>query len=59
VNRAVGDGAFLDVVIIADEDVKVGSMTLAEVANALDREWIPTGVRVHYVSAHEIRPGQG
>lgn len=57
-SRALIAGPFRDVVIITDESANVGDTTFDALANRLDREWQPKGVRVHHVTAHEIRPGQ-
>ena len=50
---------FKDVVIIADEGTGPGDRTLENMANRLAADWQPSGVHVHYVTAHEPRPGQG
>ncbi len=57
--RVLLAGGFRHAVIIGDEQTSVGDTTLERIAKMLDSEWRPKGVRVHYVTAHEIRPGQG
>ena len=59
VSRAIRAGGFKDVVIIADEGSGPGDRTLENMANRLAADWQPSGVHVHYVTAHELRPGQG
>jgi len=59
VSRALHAGRFTNVVIIADEGTGPGDRSLEDLAQRLHADWRPSGVRVHYVTAHEIRPGQG
>jgi hypothetical protein len=59
VNRAIRDGGFRDVVIIADEGAGPDDRTLEDLANRLEADWQPSGVGVYFVTAHEVRPGQG
>jgi hypothetical protein len=59
VSRALAQGGFRHAVIIGDEQTTVGNSTLERIATTMDVEWQPKGVRVHYVTAHEMRPGQG
>ena len=59
VSRAIRAGGFKDVVIIADEGTGPGDRTQENMANRLAADWQPSGVHVHYVTAHELRPGQG
>ena len=58
VNRAIAAGGFKNVMIMAD-DGPAGDAALESVAKKLDLEWQPKGVRVYFIHAHEIRPGQG
>jgi hypothetical protein len=58
VNGAIAAAGFRHVVVIADEEIAIGETTLETFANTLDKEWTSKGVRVYYVTAHEIRPGQ-
>ena len=58
-NRAIAAGGFRNVMIIGDEGTGPGDTTLENFANKLDGEWRPKGVRVYYITAHEMRPGQG
>jgi hypothetical protein len=57
--RALLAGGFRHAVIIGDEQTSVGDTTLERIATMLEAKWRPKGVRVYYVTAHEIRPGQG
>jgi hypothetical protein len=59
VSRALRANAFEDVVIIADEGAGSGDRALENLAKRLDAAEKPAGVRVYYVTAHELRPGQG
>lgn len=59
VNGAIRAGGFKDVVIIADEGAGPDDRTLRNLAERLEAEWRPSGVRIVYVTAHEERPGQG
>jgi 4-carboxymuconolactone decarboxylase len=59
VSRALHAGRFTNVVIIADEGAGPADRSLEDIAQRLHADWRPSGVRVHYVTAHEIRPGQG
>jgi 4-carboxymuconolactone decarboxylase len=59
VSRAIRSGGFTDVVIIADEGATPSDETLGDLADRLEAEWGPSGVRVVQVTAHEERPGQG
>ncbi len=58
-SEAVGTGGFRHVVILADEDTRAGETSLEDLARRFGREWTPKGIRVYYVTAHEMRPGQG
>jgi hypothetical protein len=58
VDRAIVAAGFRNVVIAGDEDTSVGDTSLERIAATLDAEWQPKGVRVYYVTAHEMRPGQ-
>jgi hypothetical protein len=57
-NRAITSNGFRNVMVIADEDTGAGDTTLENLANRLDADWKSKGVRVYYVTAHEMRPGQ-
>jgi len=59
VSRAIRSGGFTDVVIITDEGAGPDDRTLSDLAEQLEAEWQPSGVRILYVTAHEERPGQG
>lgn len=59
VSRAIRSGGFTDVVIIADEGAGPDDRTLNDLAERLEAEWQPSGVRILHVTAHEERPGQG
>jgi hypothetical protein len=59
VNQAIRAGGFTDLVIIADEGAGPADRTLLDLAERLQAEWDPSGVRILYVTAHEERPGQG
>jgi 4-carboxymuconolactone decarboxylase len=59
VSRALHVVRFTNVVIIADEGAGPGDRSLEDVAQRLHADWRPSGVHVRYVTAHEIRPGQG
>ena len=59
VNRAIAAGGFKNVMIMGDDGPPAGDMTLESVARKLDLDWQTKGVRVYYIHAHEIRPGQG
>jgi hypothetical protein len=59
VDRAIVTTGFRNVVIVGDEETRVGDTSLERIATALDAEWQPKGARVYYVTAHEMRPGQG
>ncbi len=58
VSRAIRDGGFTDVVIIADEGAGPEDRTLSDLAQQLEAEWKASGVRILHVTAHEERPGQ-
>jgi hypothetical protein len=58
VSAAIRSGGFEDVVIIADEGAGPDDRTLSDLTERLEAEWQPAGVRIHYVTAHEERPGQ-
>jgi hypothetical protein len=58
VERAIVTAKFRNVVILGDENTRVGDTSLEQIAATLDAEWQPKGTRVIYVTAHEIRPGQ-
>jgi hypothetical protein len=57
-SQAIRAGGFRDVVIIADEGAGPGDRTLRDLAEQLEAEWQPLGVRIFHVTAHEERPGQ-
>ena len=59
VNRTITAGGFKNVMIMGDDGPPSGDMTLESVARKLDLEWQTKGVRIYYIHAHEIRPGQG
>jgi hypothetical protein len=59
VSRAIAIGGFEYVVIIADEGTGAADRTLENLSRRLEADQRPFGVRVFYVTAHEIRPGQG
>ena len=59
VNRAITGGGFKNVMIMGDDGPPSGDMTLESVAKKLDLDWQTKGVRIYYIQAHEIRPGQG
>ena len=59
VGRAIATVGFRNVVIVGDEETRVADTSLERIAATLDTEWQPKGARVFYVTAHEIRPGQG
>jgi len=50
---------FKIVVVIADEGSGPGDTTLQELARRAGGDLAARSVAVHYVSAHELRPGQG
>ncbi len=58
VSQAIRAGGFRDVVIIADEGAGPADRTLRDLAERLEAEWQPSGVRILHVTAHEGRPGQ-
>jgi hypothetical protein len=58
VSRGIRMGGFEDVVIIADEGAGPDDRTLENLAQRLEADQRPLGVRVLYANAHEIRPGQ-
>ncbi len=58
VNRAIAASGFKNVMIWAD-DGPAGDAALESVARKLDLEWQPKGIRVYFIHAHEMRPGQG
>ena len=59
VSRALGMGGFENLVIIADEGAGPADRRLENLAERLEADRQRNGVRVFYVDAHEIRPGQG
>jgi hypothetical protein len=59
VNRAIRTGGFKNVMVVADEGTAPDDRRLETLAKKLDAEWKPTGVNVYYITAHEMRPGQG
>jgi len=59
VSEAIRAGGFESVVIIADEGAGPDDHTLEDLANRLDADWQASGLNVYYVTAHEMRPGQG
>jgi 4-carboxymuconolactone decarboxylase len=59
VSRAIRSGGFESVVIIADEGTGPADRTLENLAKRLEADWQPSGVQMYYVTAHELRPGQG
>jgi len=58
-SRAIRASGFKHVVIIADEGTGPDDRTLENLAKRLDADWKPSDVHVYYVTAHEMRPGQG
>ncbi|MEO8465717.1 MAG: hypothetical protein ABI640_10285 [Gammaproteobacteria bacterium] len=58
VSRALHAGRFTNVVIIADEGAGPDDRRMRELSERVHADWRPSGVRVHYVNAHETRPGQ-
>ena len=59
VSRAIREGGFKEVLIIADEGAGPADRTLNDLAERLEAQWRPSGVRILHVTAHEERPGQG
>ena len=59
VSRALREDRFTNVVVIADEGSGPGDRSVEDLAGRLSAGWGASGVRVHYVTAHEMRPGQG
>lgn len=59
VTRALRANRFTDVVIIADEGAGPSDRSMEDLAQRLRADWNASGVRVRYVTAHEMRPGQG
>ena len=59
VSRAIRSGGFSEVVILADEGAGPDDRTLSDLAERLEAEWQPSGVRIIHVDSHEERPGQG
>lgn len=59
VSRALRGSRFTDVVIIADEGTGPTDRSMEDLAQRLKADWSASGVQVHYVSAHEMRPEQG
>jgi len=59
VNRAIRTGGFKNLMVVADEGTGPDDRRLETLAKKLDAEWKPTGVNVYYITAHEMRPGQG
>ncbi len=58
VSGALHAARFTNVVIIADEGAGPGDRSLEDLAQRLSADWSPSGVRVQWVTAHEVRPGQ-
>jgi 4-carboxymuconolactone decarboxylase len=58
VSAALRANRFTRVVVIADEGEGPNDRSLQELAERLRTEWSASGVRVRYVTAHEVRPGQ-
>jgi 4-carboxymuconolactone decarboxylase len=59
VSRALRAARFTNVVIIADEGTGPADRSVEDLATRLSADWSASGVHVHYVTAHEMRPGQG
>jgi 4-carboxymuconolactone decarboxylase len=59
VNRALHSARFTNIVIVADEGTGPSDRRMQELAERVRADWGPSGVHVQYVTAHEIRPGQG
>jgi 4-carboxymuconolactone decarboxylase len=59
VSRALRARRFTNVVVIADEGTGPADRSLEDLAQRLSTDWSGSGVRVRYITAHEIRPGQG
>jgi 4-carboxymuconolactone decarboxylase len=58
VSAALRASRFTEVLVIADEGTGPEDRSLQDLAERLRTEWSVRGVRVRYVTAHEIRPGQ-
>ena len=58
VSGALHAARFTNVVIVADEGAGPGDRSLEDLAQRLSADWSPSGVRVQWVTAHEVRPGQ-
>jgi 4-carboxymuconolactone decarboxylase len=58
VSRALRASRFTNVVIIADEGTGPADRSVEDLAERLSADWGPSGVRIRYVTAHEVRPGQ-
>jgi 4-carboxymuconolactone decarboxylase len=58
VSAALRAHRFTEVIVIADEGAGAADRNLEELAQRLRAEGRATGVRVHYTTAHEVRPGQ-
>lgn len=58
VSRALRTSPFTDVVIIADEGTGPTDRSMRDLAERLKADFSAAGVRIHYVTAHEMRPGQ-
>jgi len=58
VSRALRGSRFTNLVIIADEGTGPTDHSLEDLTERLKADWSASGVRVHYVTAHEVRPGQ-
>ncbi len=58
VSAALRAHRFTDVVVVADEGAGPADRSMEDLAQRLRSEWGASGVRVHYATAHEMRPGQ-
>ena len=58
VSRALRASRFSDVLIIADEGTGPTDRSIEDLARRLNADVSASGVHVHYVTAHEMRPGQ-
>lgn len=58
VSAALRASRFTQVVVLADEGAGPDDRSLQELTERLSAEWSGAGVRVRYVTAHEVRPGQ-
>jgi 4-carboxymuconolactone decarboxylase len=58
VSGALRASRFTDAVIVADEGTGPTDRSMEDLAQRLKVEFGASGVRVHYVTGHEMRPGQ-